>query len=169
MFALRCSDEPVSVGGQQEARFTLSRTSRGRQRVPCAGKLRGLPGRGTPDRGEEDAKAEQGRPLAPGQGLPLWSEPWVQREGLPRLPKAVTPTTWAVGSWAGLRATTLDVGWPFSTLKHPPTLNVLPALPKSSHSLLLWVHFNSKGSGGKLHTHTQTHTRLRAQRTLEMV
>ena len=36
----------------------------------------------------------------------------VQREGFIRRPKAITPAPWAVGSWAGLRATISDVAGP---------------------------------------------------------
>ena len=57
-------------------------------------------------------KAEWGGHRCLGQGLPLWLEHGVQREGFIRHPKAITPAPWAVGSWAGVRATTLDVAGP---------------------------------------------------------
>lgn len=64
-----------------------------------------------------------------------------------------------------VRATILDVNCPLLD-PYIPSSTMFPALPKSSHLLLL-LHSNHQSSGEKLNTHTSQS--LRAHGTLEMV
>lgn len=80
------------------------------------------------------------------RGMPLQSEPGCRRKGhclrsnsrgLQRTPP---PTTWTVGSQAGVRAMTLHVSWP---LLNPNTSYspMFPSVPKTSCSLLFMGSF----------------------------
>lgn len=87
----------------------------------------------------------------------------VLKSNSPGLQRTPPPGLWTHGQW--VKAITLDVNY----LLHPDTSSspTFPALPKSSHLLLL-VHSNNKGSGRKLSTYTHVRS-LKAERTLGMV
>ena len=110
-FALSCSDEPVA-GGRVRGGSSRPEKSFSGKVASTLGWRAGWVGGEAFQIEKRMQKAEWGGRWCLEQGLPLWLEHGVQREGFIRRPKAITPAPWAVGSWAGLRATISDVAGP---------------------------------------------------------